>query len=530
MKKILKNLCLVLVILAIPFLSACTNDKIVVNILKTSTNGNVDTYTIYYSDNSTSTFEVNNGQKTIINIEKTSTTGKIDTYTIYYSDNSTSTFEVTNGNDGIDGMNGKDGTVITVNDLYEEWKKTLTNGEDSSFDAFLEKYLIVDKKEENVVNVAKALNSVVSINCVFNYSYSSIFGSSTDQSASAGSGVIIQMSEEDKANGNCLIVTNYHVVYDADSSDSKGISQDIRVYLYGLENSSRNKIEAKYIGGSMAHDIAVLKVTGSEILKNSNAVQCEISPNSVVVGQEVFAIGNPEGDGISVTKGICSVESEQIDMTLSDNLTEGTFRVIRIDAPVNPGNSGGGLFDSNGQLIGIVNAKLIDDTIDCIGYAISKEVSLAVVDKIVKTCDGQNNLTPKFAKLGLSCIAYSYETYYDYDTCSIKIREHIVVSEVAKGGIAETLGENGFKSKDLIVSAKYNGKEYKFEKMDDLSNFLLLLDENAVIDIMVKRVIIPENNVEGSDNYIDLTDDNLIYNTEYEDVAIRLTYSPQYMK
>lgn len=89
----------------------------IVSILKTATQGNVDTYTITYTDNTTSTFDVTNGVdgqdgapgqdgedgRGIVNIEKTSTSGLVDTYTITYTDGTTSTFEVTNGQDGGDG-------------------------------------------------------------------------------------------------------------------------------------------------------------------------------------------------------------------------------------------------------------------------------------------------------------------------------------------------------------------------------------------------------------------------------------------
>lgn len=87
------------------------------SILKTGTSGLVDTYTIYYSDNTTSTFDVTNGAQGaqgvgITSIEKTSTSGLVDTYTITLSNGNTSTFEVTNGKDGVDL-----GLANVVNDL-----------------------------------------------------------------------------------------------------------------------------------------------------------------------------------------------------------------------------------------------------------------------------------------------------------------------------------------------------------------------------------------------------------------------------
>ena len=527
MKKTLKKLLIILMFLIVPMLTAC-NTVTVTSIKKTDTVGNVDTYTIYYSDGTTSTFDVNNGQKTIIDIKKTSSEGLVDTYTITYSDNSTSDFKVTNGKNGIDGIDGENATDITITDMYNEWKAT-TNALDTSFDAFLRNYLTVEDAEDTTKVISKTITSAVSINTVFNYTSKSRYGSTTQETASAGSGVIISMSEEDKANGNCIILTNYHVVYDSTSNEK--ISKDIRIYLYGLENST-HVINATYIGGSMAHDVAVLKVTNSDVLKNSIATQCQISQKGMVLGQSVIAIGNPEGDGLSATKGICSVENEQITMTLSDNLTEGTLREIRIDAAVNPGNSGGGLFNMKGELVGIVNAKLIDSKIDCVGYALPIETVYAVYNKILATCDGETVTTPKFAKLGLSCYTLGYESYYDYDTESVKTREYIIVKEAIEGGISKTLGDEGFKAKDIIVSAKFDGKVYNFEKMYELSNFLLLLDENSTIVVTVKRVVIPENNEPESEGYIDIDSEKILYypDAEYETVEIRISYTADYLQ
>lgn len=525
MKKILKSIAIALIILITPMLYAC-NEVTVVNILKTGTKGNVDTYTIYYSNNTTSTFEVNNGQKTIINIEKTLTSGNVDTYTIYYSDNTTSNFQITNGKDGKD---GEDGLILTIKDIYEEWKKTLSYGEDDSFDAFLSKYVQLDESLSFENAVSKAMTSAV---CVFSEFKRKVSGftinsSQTTTTTSAGAGVIYQMSENDKLNGDCYIVTNYHVVYDSNSNniDKDHISENIKVYLYGQINTEK-EISATYIGGSMTYDIAILKVTNSNIIKNSNVVECEISTKDIVVGQDVVAIGNPEGDGFSVTKGICSVDNESVDMTLSDGKTESSMRLIRIDAPVNPGNSGGGLFDSNGKLIGIVNAKLVDSQIDCVGYAIPKEVVSSVFNKVLELYV-DTPVTPKFAKLGLSCIGIGYETYYDYDLCTIKSRQHIVVVNIISGGISSTL-QNGFQLKDRIISAEYNGKTYNFNMMYDLSNFLMLLDENAVIKVKVERVVIPEDNNKENANYVDLEDESKYTYEEYEEVEITISYNSSY--
>jgi len=188
---------------------------------------------------------------------------------------------------------------------------------------------------------------------------------------SNGSGVIISL---DKANGNAYVVTNYHVVYYQSSYAMTGkILSDIKLYLYGMEFVDY-AIDATYVGGSVTNDIAVLKVTNSAVLKSSNATAAECD-YTVYAGEPVVAIGNPLSSGISATKGIVSVDSEEITLTLADKKS-GRLRVMRLDAAVNEGNSGGGLFDVNGKLVGIVSAKIEKTGVEGFAYAIPSLVSI----------------------------------------------------------------------------------------------------------------------------------------------------------
>ena len=119
------------------------------SIAKTNTAGNVDTYTIYYSNGNTTTYTVTNGTNGINgvgidSIAKTSTNGNVDTYTLYYSNNTTTTFTVTNGEDGSDGADGAPGTpgfsptitvtqgpagtTLTITDVTGTSQYTIPNG------------------------------------------------------------------------------------------------------------------------------------------------------------------------------------------------------------------------------------------------------------------------------------------------------------------------------------------------------------------------------------------------------------------
>ncbi len=214
-----------------------------------------------------------------------------------------------------------------------------------------------DNGDDGMAQVtAQALLSAVSIECpVFNGKIS-------------GAGVVLQV---DKTKGDAYIITNYHVVYYGNS-----IVSQIYVYIYGQEYNEF-KIPATYVGGSSSYDIAVLKISGSDIIKNSNVVPAKVDIGQMYAGETVVAVGNPDGGGISATKGIVSVDSEQINLTLADN-TAGTMTVMRIDAAVNGGNSGGGLYDKNGNLVGIVNAKIQDEEIENMAFAIPSVVAYGI--------------------------------------------------------------------------------------------------------------------------------------------------------
>ena len=123
---------------------------------------------------------------------------------------------------------------------------------------------------DGVKPLSKTLLSTVNITC----------GSAL--STSAGSGVIYSI---DKEKGDAYIITNCHVIY----GNNKTPSKDIKVYLYGMELASY-AIPATYLGGSVTYDIAVIKITNSEVLKNSYATAIEFeSSDNVRVFDKVYA-------------------------------------------------------------------------------------------------------------------------------------------------------------------------------------------------------------------------------------------------
>jgi len=327
------------------------------------------------------------------------------------------------GKDGADGKDGKDG-------------KNGADGKDGENGDYEIGGSIIGSSNQAAVEIAaaKGLRSAVSINC----------------GTQCGSGVIYEI---DKSTGYALIITNYHVVYIA---SSKAISSNISVCLYGSE-AENQKIAAEYVGGSMNYDIAVLRVRNSNVLRDSDAVAINVADaDKVNVGATAIAMGNAEGMGISVTTGIVSVLSEYITMKGADNQTTVTFRVMRVDTAVNSGNSGGGLFDETGNLIGIVNSKVVDEKVENIGYAIPSSTVIAVVDNIKANCLNSTNKKVMRAKV-VEVVAENPVAVLDKSTGFVTIAEDVVVKSPASGYLAKNVLFAG----DIITALSINGGEIK---------------------------------------------------------------------
>ena len=361
-----------------------------------------------------------------------------------YTDGSTQNLGVVVGKDGSNGANGTT-TVITTGDAH-------------------------------TVNVSNALRSSVSVFCTFvqegrrggSYPY-----------YSAGSGVIYQL---DKERGDAFIITNFHVVYDDDSRQENGIAETISVYLYGSEYSGL-ELEATYVGGSMYYDIAVLRVEGSEVLKQSDALAVSVADSDAVqVGSTAIAIGNAEGSGISVTSGVVSVDSEYITMTASDGVTEVDYRVMRVDTAVNSGNSGGGLFDSQGQLIGIVNAKTVEDGVENIGYALPSSVVVGVAENIIDYCYGTECESVMRAMMGITVTTTDSRAVYDAETGLVNIVETVAVYEVSQGQLGQV-----FQPEDVLLSITIGGQTTDITRQYQLIDRMLSARVGDTVTFTVLR-------------------------------------------
>ena len=278
----------------------------------------------------------------------------------------------------------------------------------------------------------------------------SLYAKVDEEQYASGSGVIYKL---DKATGDAYIITNYHVVC-VDSSTQR-ISSDIRIYLSGLEYPMY-ALPVKYVGGSALYDIAVLKVENSAFLKATDATAAVLGNSELIsVADVVMAVGNANGDGTSLTLGHVNIESENRYVNIGAAGGSVFMRVIRSDAAINKGNSGGGLFNDSGALVGIVTAKDQSIGADNVAYAIPINVAVCVAENIIYYCDGTNLVNGKILKLGISLEVRSASIVYDEVSGEKTKIETIAVKSVDENSIA---ARSGLRVGDVIKSVSVDGR------------------------------------------------------------------------
>lgn len=336
----------------------------------------------------------------------------------------------------------------TVTDVPASDKNNEPTNTTVNVDEVKNTYITVNGAESaEEIAIEKALLSAVSIK--------------TD--TASGSGVIFRLSEDKSV---AYVLTNYHVIYD---SKTHGVSKNIKAYLYGMESHLYGDqgfsyaMNALYVGGTVQYDLAVLKIVASEVLMNSHAVACEFADsNDIRVLETAIAVGNAAGNGISATMGKVNVDSEEIQLLAADEKTALSLRVMRTDAAVNSGNSGGGLFNAQGKLIGIVNAKSAVSTADNIGFAIPSNVAKYIAENIIHYCDKTDRTSAYRCLLGITVRTVALYTELDEQTGNVYRKETVAVDSIS----SETAAANGYlKSGDIINLITIDGKTYEVTRM-----------------------------------------------------------------
>ena len=217
---------------------------------------------------------------------------------------------------------------------------------------------------------------------------------------SSKNGNIVSEKEQWSGTGFALndgyIVTNYHVIENAKSISIQGIKGDFV-----------KKYKATIIATDKYNDLALLRIADSGF-NGFGSIPYNIKTSVSNVGEEVFVLGYPltstMGDEIKLTTGVIS----------SKTGFQGDVSLYQISAPIQPGNSGGPLFDNRGNLIGIVNAK--HKGAENVGYAIKTSYLNNLIESSISTSILPSN--NQIAGLPLTGKVKSLKNYVFLITCS----------------------------------------------------------------------------------------------------------------
>ena len=237
----------------------------------------------------------------------------------------------------------------------------------------------------------------------------------TSSSAVAGTGFII--SEDG------YILTNNHVVAKAVEG-----GYDVTVVAY-----DGTEYEAEIIGADEGNDIAVLKIDAAGL----NPVVFADS-ESIAVGDTVYAVGNPLGElDFTMTTGLVSA----LDRTITTEENFVPINMFQIDAAVNPGNSGGPVYNAAGQVIGVVTAKTSAEGVEGLGFAVPANDAVIIANELM-----ENGFVVSHVQLGITTrtLTSSAARYYGQAV-------GVYVVEVNEGSCAE---KAGLKAGDIIVAVE----------------------------------------------------------------------------
>lgn len=282
--------------------------------------------------------------------------------------------------------------------------------------------------------VKEAMPSIVAITSKTVQEVRYFFSQSMEiESESSGSGFIIAENDEE-----LLIATNYHVIEGASSLSVCFSAEDVEEDLL--------VVEAVEKGSEPQRDLAVVAVKLADIPEEVKA-KIEAAPlgnsEDVLVGEPAIAIGNALGYGQSVTLGIVSAKNRILEIEGNEN----TF--LQTDAAINFGNSGGALFNVEGQVIGINSAKATASDAEGMGYAIPIDDARPVLEELMNRKTREKVPEEEQGYLGISVQDISSEARSLYN-----IPNGVYIDTVETGSPAK---QAGLKHGDIL------------SKIDDIS-------------------------------------------------------------
>lgn len=240
---------------------------------------------------------------------------------------------------------------------------------------------------------------------------------------STGTGFVFK-----KENKKGYIITNNHVI--------DGGSKVTVTFTDG------RVIETEIVGSNALADIAVLSVKEDDVIAVAELGNSDL----LKVGDTAFAVGAPLDSVYSwtVTRGIISGKDRMVEVEISKNSGEYVMKVLQTDAAINSGNSGGPLCNSNGEVIGVASLKLVDESVEGMGFAIPIETALKYAEKMIA---GEVITQPYLGVSMLNVRDAYYSEYYNVLNHN-DISSGVIIVSVEKNSPAE---KAGLKKGDIIT-------------------------------------------------------------------------------
>lgn len=366
-----------------------------------------------------------------------------------------------------------DKKIVSKNKKKNTRKKTMNNQVNLGFfvclvvvlsviSGFLGAYFVLSSNSSNyvdngggIVTSNAVLNETNSISNAVEKVYDAVVVVevySKDKLVSTGTGFVYKKSDD-----KVYLMTNNHVIDTEGDGDVKVLFTD------GL------KLDAKVVGSDIYSDIAVLSVKNDS--KIVSAVMGDSDKSSV--GDTVFAIGSPQGSDYAgtVTKGIVSGKNRIVEVALSNSSSIDYYmEVLQTDAAINPGNSGGPLCNISGEVIGITNMKLVDDTVEAMGFAIPIEDALKVAEVLEK----EGKVIRPYVGIEMLDLSNPYSLWQAGILIPEGVDEGVVVYNVVNDSPADAAG---LKKGDIIIKlgkreisglADFRYELYKYNPKDEV--------------------------------------------------------------
>lgn len=289
---------------------------------------------------------------------------------------------------------------------------------DSAFNGNDKNYTTTMKNANNSVKSVVTVQNNVSNNTTIPKSKS---GSDNE----IGSGVVYK-----KVGDSIYILTNAHVVGDKDKQK--------------VTYNNNKSVEGKVIGKDKWSDIAVVK---AKLTDDSMKPITLGDSNNLVLGQSILVVGNPLGVDFkgSVSKGIISGLERHVPVDIvKDDSYDVLMKAFQIDAPVNPGNSGGAVIDKDGRLIGIVSLKIDMENVEGMAFAIP----INDVRKIAQQLEDKGKVQYPNTGINIKNVADISSEEREETKLPPSINNGVLINDVKENSLGE---KSGLKKDDVIV-------------------------------------------------------------------------------